>query len=141
MRGGIIAAAGLGALLMAGTADADTLREALVQTYNANPTIMAQRAAVRVNDEGVAIARAQGRPQLSGTAGVNQNLTRTGGGNGRNLSATVDVGYPLFTGGRIRNTVQAANERVADGRALLRSTEGDDFTEAGAVYMDVIRDP
>ena len=103
MRGGIIAAAGLGALLMAGTADADTLREALVQTYNANPTIMAQRAAVRVNDEGVAIARAQGRPQLSGTAGVNQNLTRTGGGNGRNLSATVDVGYPMFTGGRIRN--------------------------------------
>ena len=140
MRGGIIAAAGLGALLMAGTADADTLREALVQTYNANPTIMAQRAAVRVNDEGVAIARAQGRPQLSGTAGVNQNLTRTGGGNGRNLSATVDVGYPLFTGGRIRNSVQAANERVAAGRALLRSTEGDVFTDAVAVYMDVIRD-
>jgi outer membrane protein len=140
MRGGIFAAAGLGALLMGGTADADTLREALVQTYDSNPTIMAQRANVRSIDEGIGIARALGRPQLSGSAGVNQNLTRTGGGNGRNLSAGVDVSYPLFNGGRVRNSVQAANERVAAGRALLKSTEGDVFTDAVAVYMDVIRD-
>jgi outer membrane protein len=128
------------ALLMGGTADADSLREALVQTYNSNPTIMAQRANVRSLDEGVGIARAGGRPQLSGNAGVNQNLTRTGGGNGRNLSASVDVSYPLFTGGRVQNSIRAADERVAAGRAVLRATEGDVFTDAVSVYMDVIRD-
>jgi outer membrane protein len=140
MRGGLFAAAGVGALLLGGTADADALREALVQTYNTNPTIMAERANVRSLDEGVGIARAQGRPQLTGQAGVNQNLARTGGGIGRNVSATVDLSYPLFSGGRVRNSIMAADERVLAGRALLRSTEGDVFTDAVAGYMDVIRD-
>jgi outer membrane protein len=140
MRGGIVAAAGVVALLMSGSADADSLREALVETYNANPTIMASRAQVRSLDEGVGIARALGRPQLTGSAGLNQNLARTGGGTGRNISATIDVSYPLFNGGRVRNSIRAADERVAAGRALLRSTEGDVFTDAVSVYMDVIRD-
>ncbi|WP_246444399.1 hypothetical protein [Sphingomonas sediminicola] len=44
--------------MLAGTASADTLREALVSTYNANPTIMAQREALKGTDATVAIARA-----------------------------------------------------------------------------------
>ena len=141
MRGGLMNVAGAAALLAGGgAAGAETLRGALVQTYQSNPTINAERARVRTLDESVAIARAQGRPQVSGTAGVNQDLTRTGGGNGRNLSAGVDVSYPLFTGGRVRNSVRAADERVAAGRATLRATEGDVFTEAVGAYMDVIRD-
>ncbi|MDB5722155.1 MAG: hypothetical protein JWP15_2773 [Alphaproteobacteria bacterium] len=139
MRGGIFAA-GMGVLLLGGTADADSLREALVQTYNSNPTIMSTRAQVRSLDEGVGIARALGRPQLSASGGVNQDLTRTGGGNGRNLSAGVNLSYPLFNGGRVRNSVKAADERVAAGRALLRTTEGDVFTDGVGAYMDVIRD-
>lgn len=132
---------GAGASLAAtGAARADTLREAFLQTYASNPTIMAQRAQLRALDEGVAIARALGRPQLSATAGVNQDLTRTGGGNGRNLTAGVDLSYPLFNGGRVRNSVRAADERVLAGRAALRATEGDVFTEVVGAYMDVIRD-
>ena len=140
MRGGLLAAAGVGALLSGGVAEADTLRDALIQTYNSNPTITGQRAQLRVLDEGVAIARALGRPQLSATAGLNQDLTRTGGGKGRNLNAGVDLSYPLFNGGSVRNTIRAADERVRAGRASLRATEGDIFTEAVAAYMDVIRD-
>jgi outer membrane protein len=140
MRGGFWAATGLGALLLAGTASADTLNDALIQTYQTNPTITGQRAQLRTLDEGVAIARAQGRPRLSATAGVNQDLTRTGGGNGRNLSAGVDVSYPLFAGGRVRNSIRAADERVLAGRATLRAVQGDIFTEAVGAYMDVIRD-
>jgi outer membrane protein len=140
MRGGLLAAAGIGALLLGGVARSEDLRDALIQTYNANPTITAQRAQLRTVDESVAIARAQARPQVSGTAGVNQNLLRTGGGNGRNLSAGVDVSYPLFNGGRVRNAIRAANVRVDAGRATLRAVEGDVFTEAVAAYMDVIRD-
>ena len=121
-------------------AAADTLREALVATYNGNPTITAQRAALRGTDANVAIARAAGRPQISGTAGLNQDLTATGGGTGCNLSAQVNVSYPLFSGGRIRNSIDAAKIRVEGGRQTLRAVEGDVFTEAVAAYMDVIRD-
>ncbi|MDB5692511.1 MAG: hypothetical protein JWO81_1574 [Alphaproteobacteria bacterium] len=141
MRGGLLNVVGVAALLAgSGAADAENLRGALVQTYQSNPTINAERASVRTLDESVAIARAEGRPQLSGTVGINQDLTRTGGGNGRNFSAGVDVSYPLFTGGRVRNSIRAANERVSAGRATLRATEGDIFTEAVGAYMDVIRD-
>ncbi len=135
-----MAAAALGALLVASGASADTLQEALIQTYNTNPTITGQRAQLRSLDEAVAVARALGRPQVSATAGINQDLTRTGGGNGRNINAGVDVSYPLFNGGSVRNSIRAADERVLAGRANLRATEGDIFTEAVGAYMDVIRD-
>ena len=135
-----IAIGTIASALLAGTASADSLREALVATYNTNPTITAQREALRGTDASVAIARAAGRPQVSATAGVNQDLTRTGGGNGRNFSAGVDVSYPLFNGGSVRNGVRAAETRVEAGRATLRAVEGDIFTEAVAAYMDVIRD-
>ena len=140
MRGGLLAAAASGALLIGSAAEADTLREALSRVYAANPTLTGQRAQLRSLDEAVAIARALGRPQVSGTAGVNQDLTRTGGGNGRNINLGVDVSYPLFNGGSVRNQIRAADERVLAGRALLRAVEGDLFTEAVAAYMDVIRD-
>jgi outer membrane protein len=127
-------------LAASGAQAADTLRDALVQTYKSNPTINAERADVRTLDESVAIARAQGRPQVSGNAGLNQNVLSSNTAGGRTLSAGVDVSYPLFNGGRVRNSVRAANERVVAGRATLRATEGDVFTQAVGAYMDVIRD-
>ena len=140
MRRGLLTAAATAALLVGGAAEADTLREALVQTYGSNPTLTGRRAELRSLDEGVAVARALGRPQVSGTAGINQDITQSGGGVGRNLSAGVDINYPLFNGGSVRNSIRAADERVLAGRANLRATEGDIFTEATAAYMDVIRD-
>jgi len=132
------------AALAAGTASADTLREALVSTYRTNPTLMAQRQALKATDAGVAIARAGGRPQLSATAGINRDLTRSGilavGSRGTDLTVGADISYPLFSGGRVKNSIRAANTRVEAGRALLEAVEGDVFTEAVAAYMDVIRD-
>ena len=97
--------------LMAGTASADTLREALASTYRSNPTLMAQREALRATDATVAIARAAGRPQVAATAGLNRDLTRSGvldnGGKGPDLSVGVDLSYPLFNGGSVRNAIQA----------------------------------
>ncbi|MEA3017171.1 MAG: outer membrane protein [Sphingomonadales bacterium] len=142
MRGALLAAAGLAAMVTAAAAHGETLREALVKTYATNPTIMGQRAQLRSLDENVAIARAARRPQISANAGVNQNVysSQGGFGNGRNFNAGVDVSYPIFEGGANRNRIGAANERVFAGRAALRATEGDIFTEAVSVYMDVIRD-
>ena len=132
------------AALAAGTASADTLREALLSTYETNPTITAQRESLKATDATVAIARAAGRPQLSATAGVNRDLSRSGiletNAHGPTLSVGADVSMPLFSGGRVSNSVKAAKTRVEAGRALLRGTEGDVFTQAVAAYMDVIRD-
>ncbi len=139
LRRHILAGAALAAVLAA-PLSADTLREALARTYTANPTIAASRAQVRTLDEGVAVARALQRPQISGTGGLNQDITRTGGGTSRNLNLGVDISYPLFNGGRTRNQVRAADTRVEAGRATLRAVEGDVFTEAVGAYMDVIRD-
>ena len=137
--------ASLVAALMAGTASADTLRDALVSSYNTNPTLTAQRESQKATDATVAIAKAAGRPQISGTAGLNRDLTRrglldTGGSRGPTLSAGVDLSVPLYSGGAVKNSVRAAETRVEAGRATLRAVEGDVFTRAVAAYMDVIRD-
>ena len=132
------------AALLAGTAAADTLREALVSAYHTNPTLTAQRQALRATDATVAIARAAGRPQVSGTVGLNRDLSRQGilntGGSKNNLSVGLDVSYPLFNGGSVKNQVRGAETRVEAGRATLQAVEGDVFTNAVSAYMDVIRD-
>ena len=140
-----IAIATLIAALASGSASADTLREALVSTYRANPTLMAQRENLKATDAGVAISRSAGRPAITGTLGVTRDVTRSGRfdvgtGKGPYLNAGVDVGLPLFQGGTVRNDIKASKTRVEAGRATLRAVEGDVFTEAVAAYMDVIRD-
>ena len=137
--------ASLVAALMAGTASADTLREALVSAYNSNPTLAAERETQKATDATVAIAKAAGRPQISGTVGLNRDLTRrgildTGGSRGPTLSVGADLSLPLYTGGAVKNSVRAAETRVDAGRATLRAVEGDVFTQAVSSYMDVIRD-
>src|ERR1700757_88940 len=101
--------ASLLAALMAGTASADNLREALVAAYQTNPTLTAQRQTLEATDATVAIAKAAGRPQVSGTVGLNRNITQTGvlstGGKGPSLTAGVAFSYPLYNGGSVRNQV------------------------------------
>lgn len=132
------------AALLAGTAGADTLRDALVATYQTNPTLTGQREALKATDATVAIAKAAGRPQVLATVGLNRNLAQRGildtGGKGPTLSVGADVSYPLFNGGSVRNGVKAAETRVEAGRATLRAVEGDVFVQAVSAYMDVIRD-
>ena len=139
-----LALGSMAAVLMAGTATADTLREALISTYATNPTITGQRESLRATDANVAIARSAGRPSISATAGINRDLTRSGildvGGKGPNVSVGAELSYPLFNGGSVKNNIRAATTRVEAGRATLRAVEGDVFTEAVAAYMDVIRD-
>jgi len=132
---------------MAGSASADNLREALVSSYQTNPTLTAQRETLKATDATVAIAKAAGRPQILGSLGLNRNLTRSGvilqsQGNDHNisLSGEAQVSYPLFSGGAVKNSVRAAKTRVEAGRATLTAVEGDVFTQAVAAYMDVIRD-
>jgi len=130
--------------MMAGTASADTLREALVSAYQTNPTLTGQRETLKATDATVAIAKAAGRPQIIGSVGLNRNLAQRGvldtGASGTTLSVGADLSVPLFNGGSVRNSVNAAKTRVEAGRATLQAVEGDVFTQAVSAYMDVIRD-
>lgn len=132
-----------GSVLAAAPAQADTLREALTEAYNTNPTLTGARAGQRAIDEGVAIAKAQARPDATGTATYTEQFPRSDGTNfspDRLLSGRIDVSVPIYTGGALKNTVRAAESRVEAGQAGLRATESALFSAVVAAYMDVIRD-
>jgi outer membrane protein len=140
--GGLIGGWLAGTALFAGPAGATSLRDAIVETYNNSPDLNAARAQLRATDEGVPIAKAAARLGVTGVVGVTQStngLSRLDNG-GRVLTGQVNLNYPLFQGGRVRNAINAADARVVAGRAGLRTIEGNTFTEAVGAYMDVIRD-
>jgi len=132
-------------LALAGAAplSAETLQEALAMAYKTNPTLEAQRAALRALDEEVPIARAQGLPNASVTGGHTENFL-TADNNfvapDRQVTATPSASLTVFSGGSIRAGVKAAKTRVDAGRAQLRGTEADLFNAVVRAYMDVIRD-
>ena len=76
---------GLGSL----AAHADTLEWALVQAYQNNPSLNAQRASLRATDENVPQALSGYRPKLS--------LTATGGYNYQNATSVFPLGGALVT--------------------------------------------
>lgn len=121
---------------------AATLQDAFVQTYNSSPALAAARAQLRGVDEGVSLAKAQSRVGVSSTVGLTQNtngITHLDNG-ARTLTAQLNVSYPIFQGGRVRNAINAAETRVISGRSDLRTAEGNIFVQVVSAYMDVIRD-
>ncbi len=74
----LVTAAINAAVAGAALAAAGTLRQALVGTYQNNPTLTAQRESLKAIDATVAIARAEGRPSVAATVGVNRDLTQAG---------------------------------------------------------------
>ena len=154
---------GLAALGLALPANADTLEEALQQSYLNNPTLLAERTGAQIADETLANARAQGRTQLSlsGSAGYQWSDTNRfddlgpldfGGGGidftaiggdqgGRETGALqLEATRPLYTGGRIKSGVRQAEAGVASSRALLDSVRQDTFLSTVTAYVDVLRD-
>jgi outer membrane protein len=127
-------------LLAAEASLADTLGSALSQAYRTSPVLADARDQLRATDEGVPIAKANSRLQVSATVGLTQStdgLTTFQNG-GRALTGGLNLSYPLFQGGRVKNAINAAEARVIAGRAGLRTTEGNFFTQAVQAYMDVI---
>lgn len=124
-------------------APTETLREALVKAYTSNPELFAERANLRATDENVPIARAQGLPNAGAQLGYNENIYDTNF-NGfapiRRASVGVTLSVPVFDGGLTRNSVRAAQARVAVGQSNLRTAEANIFLGVVSAYMDVIRD-
>ena len=141
LKAALLAGAALSAAPL--LANPDTLREALVSTYQSNPTLLGARAQQRAVDEGVPIARADGLPSVNADAQAIEFLKQSSNNftaPKRLIGAGIALGVPIYSGGAVRNSVRAAKTRVDAGQADLRGTEASVFTQAVAAYMDVLRD-
>ena len=143
-------------------ARAETLDSALSSAYGANPTLNAQRAAVRAVDENVARAKSGYRPTVTGVADAGGNITRSeapaqfdpGAGiftnpvtqHRENSVRTTPRGYGvqvnqnLFNGFRTDNSVRQAQSQVLGARETLRNNEQNVLFDAASAYMNVLRD-
>ena len=131
-----------GVAVLAVPAQADTLREALVEAYRANPTLQSARAQQRATDENVPIEKSAGRPDVSATGQYVEFLKQSStdfAAPKRVINADIQLGVPIYSGGAVKNSVRAAEERVQAGQADLRATESAIFSQVVAAYMDVIR--
>lgn len=129
--------------LASAPAYADTLKDALVQAYETNPTLQAARAQQRATDENVPIERSAGLPSVTGQAVYNEVLRDAepdpvGLFPDRTLTGSVSLTVPIYSGGGTRNAISAARNRVEAGQAELRGTESAIFSQVVAAYMDVI---
>jgi outer membrane protein len=131
-------------------AAADTLEWALGQAYQNNPSLNAQRAAARAQDEGVPQALSGYRPRASLTASVaptNQMLRVKAGGEYSESNAQftphavgVTVTQTLFNGYQTANRTRQAEAQVSAGRATLAVAEEQILLNAATAYMNLLRD-
>ncbi|HQP20716.1 MAG TPA: TolC family protein, partial [Phenylobacterium sp.] len=159
-RGGLLAAVSGAAALVAGSASAETLADAIALAYQTNPTLQAQRATLRQLDESWVQARAGYRPTLTATAQGNYEQTRINGrttladtnGDGvkevvsnaitetNSATGALTFSQPIWTGGRVGAAVSAAEADILAGRENLRRTEATVLGTVIQAYVDVRRD-
>lgn len=129
---------------------AETLKDALVRTLKANPTIEAQRANLRATQELAPQARAAFLPRVSATAdgnyeppGWQSNSSYVGQlpqttPLSRGFGATLT--QPLFDGGRAFGLLGQADAQAAGAAESLRATTQTMLAAAASAYMNVLRD-
>jgi len=126
-------------------ANAMTLEEALVLSYQNNPTLLAQRALVRATDEQVSQALSGWRPQIEGSVRSNSFWNRRNNDNNEinrrsGYQAQVTVTQNIFQGGQTLSATEEAESKVRAERARLVSTEQSVLLNTVTAYMDVFRD-
>ena len=135
----------IGAALAAATpAGAETLAQALARTYRGNPTLSAERARQRSDDENVPRALAGYRPSINLQAQVGPTFERSRPGTGQSLSSPFVLGLTvdqtLYDSGRTAASIRSAESAVFGGRATLRGVEQTVLLQAVSAYMNVLRD-
>jgi outer membrane protein len=138
---GAVAAA---AVIAPAAASAETLAEAMALAYESNPQLQSQRALLRQTDEAYVQARAGWRPtlDLTGTSNYQDNPSPVSSNQltQRRTTGTLRASQPLFTGGRVSATIDAANATIRAGRETLRATEVSVLQQVVTAYLDVLRD-
>jgi outer membrane protein len=135
-------------------ASAETLQSALIQAYQNNPQLNAQRASARATDEGVPQALSGYRPRLTVTATLGETylLQTSKGGTATAPTYTSTSGkftpytygasmtQTLFNGFQTANRTRVAEGQVSSAREALRVLEQTIMLNAATVYMDLLRD-
>jgi outer membrane protein len=136
---GLLCAAGLASGFAVVTqARAESLADAIALAYKTNPTLLNQRAQLRITDEAYVQARAGFRPQVN----IQVDATRQDYVRQTTNSATafITAQQPLYTGGRTASAVSAAEADILGGRETLRGTEASVLQQVITAYADVLRD-
>jgi len=147
--------------LLAGSAGAQTMQDALISAYQTNPQLEADRARQRAADEDVSRAWGGFRPQvvvsgelgkghdhvwIPGQVGVPPDYTLVNHvtnqeHDNRTLNEeTVQIKQELWDGGRAYADVTHSKWAVANGRAILSSTEQTVLGGVVQSYYDLYRD-
>ncbi len=159
-----VATAGAVAASLAGPAGAQTLQDSLIAAYRANPQLEADRARQRATDEDVSRAWGGYRPQVvvSGQVGDGRDRALLPGGesyatNPANANLinhydntqkdyrkpneeAVQLKQEIWDGNRTFADVTHSKWSVANGRAILTSTEQTVLGGAVQAYYDLYRD-
>jgi len=130
----------LGLTAAGGSVGAQTLEEALVSAYLTNPTLEAQRAALRATDELVPQALSDWRPTIEGTAASQFNDVDTSANSGtfQSNSAGLGVDQNLYRGGGTVANTTRAEQLVRLERSRLIATEQDVLLNAVEAYTDLL---
>lgn len=123
--------------LIATSAQAETLSDALVSTYRNSGLIDQNRAVLRAADEDVAQAVSTLRPVLSYLASANYSDNQQGSGTSASMGLSADM--LLYDFGRSRLSVDIAKESVLATRAALIDAENTALFNAVAAYQEVRR--
>src|SRR5262249_10256937 len=138
-----------------GGAGAGTLEGALVQAYQNNPQLNAQRAATRAVDENVPTALSGTRPRVTGTSSLTEqyldNVIKTSTAAGvplytQNKGAAavsnfaITTTQTLFNGFQNGSRTRQAEGQVFSARETLRATEQTISSIAETAYMNLLRD-
>jgi outer membrane protein len=167
---GLLAALALWLAFGAAPVRAETLEDALVETYNTNPQLNSERAHLRAVDENVPQALANWRPtvQFTGSAGAQRTANSpyepilptcfafSPGGLCEFFAALpsslpaynnitpqivdINITQPLYRGGRTVAQTSVAEKTVAAERAHLLATEESVLFSVVQAYLDVVRD-
>jgi outer membrane protein len=142
-----------------------TMEGALIQSYQNNPQLNAQRSATRAADENVPTALAGYRPRVGGTASLTENYLDTTSRNPalgttttspptppanfplytRNFGATavstagLTVTQTLLNGFQTGNRTRQAEGLVFASRETLRTTEQTVLLNAATAYMNLLQ--
>jgi outer membrane protein len=138
-------------LAVANPAVADSIYDAMSKAYENNPDLNAARAGLRATDEGVTIAKAGWRPQISGFAQKTYNkldidVSKMPGttiqekAEYSTFSAGITITQQVFDGFQTLNNVRAAESNVYSERASLKATEIQTLLAAAQSYANIARD-
>jgi len=124
-------------------AQAETLTDALAAAYTSNPTLAAQRAALRATDENLAQSLSGYRPTVSVTGAWGQKRVESRSAGDVSLgqrTANLSVDQPIYSGGRTASGTERVERLIRAGRAQLDGVEQNILLSVATGYMNVLRD-